>query len=224
MLLIEDNEKLAALVAQGLTKAGWFVDVLRNASDAKMALATVSYSAIILDLGPPAEEGLVFLRVLRRQNDPTPVLVLTSRTTVRDRVTALHAGADDYLIKPCAMEELIARLQAVLRRPSDVLGGQLVLGNVSLDTVGRHVSVGKATYTFSARETLLLEILLRNARKVVRRAYLDEQLFGSDGGGESNAVDVYAHRLRKVLEKAQASVAIHTIRGIGYLLAEGKST
>jgi DNA-binding response OmpR family regulator len=179
----------------------------------------MSYSAIILDLGLPDDNGIVLVRELRRRGNATPILILTARSGVGERVAALGDGADDYLTKPFAMEELIARMQALLRRRSPLLGKELLAGNVSLDTAGQQVTVAKVRCELGSRETALLEILLQNAGNVVHRDRLQQHLFGMSDDGASNAVEVYVHRLRKALEAAGATAAIHTIRGVGYFIA-----
>ena len=141
VLLVEDNTELVSLLKKGLSQGGIAADAVGTAGDASHVLATMQYAAVVLDLGLPDEDGLTLLRDLRRRGESTPVLVLTARDGVSDRVTGLRAGADDYLAKPFAMEELIARLQALLRRPGNLLGRRLTFGNVALDTEGRQVIV-----------------------------------------------------------------------------------
>jgi DNA-binding response OmpR family regulator len=165
---------------------------------------------------------LSVLRELRAQRDATPVLVLTARGGVHDRVTGLRSGADDYLAKPFAFEELVARLEALLRRPGDLLGQRLALGNVAFDTEARQVFVNGEPQFFSAREVAVLEILMRRSGRVVTKKLVEDQLFGLSSDIGSNAIEVYIHRLRKQLAEAAANVQIHTIRGVGYLIAEDK--
>ena len=165
----------------------------------------MQYAAIVLDLGLPDEDGLTLLRDMRRRGDSTPVLVLTARDGVSDRVTGLREGADDYLAKPFAMEELVARLQALLRRPGNLLGQLLTFGNVALDTEGRQVFVDGAARAFPARETAVLEILLRRGGNVAPKRLFEDHLFGLSGDVGSNAVEVYVHRLRKMLGDAGAT-------------------
>lgn len=224
VLLVEDNAELVALLVKGLARSGFAADSVGNAADAAYSLAAMRYSAIVLDLGLPDQDGLSLLRSIRGRGDSTPVLVLTARDGVSDRVNGLHAGADDYLVKPFAMEELVARLQALLRRPGNLLGRELTFGNVSLETVGRRVFVDGAVRVFPARETAILEILLRRGGNVVPKRLFEDQLFGLSGDVGSNAVEVYVHRLRKMLQDCGATVKIHTVRGVGYLLAEEKAT
>jgi DNA-binding response OmpR family regulator len=222
LLLVEDNEELATLVGKGLDAAGFASDVVATAADARAVLATTRYAAVVLDLGLPDEDGLAVLGELRARADATPVLVLTARGGVRDRVLGLRGGADDYLVKPFAMEELVARLQALLRRPGELLGRSLKLGNVVFDTEARQVFVSSTPQMFSAREVALLEILMRRGGRVVSKKVVEDQLFGLDDIG-SNAIEVYVHRLRKQLADSGASVQIHTIRGLGYLISEDKA-
>ncbi len=202
-----------------MSEAGFTVDVLTTVSDADEMLKTSRYDAVVLDLNLPDGDGHEVLRNLRSRGDSTPVLVLTARGTLTDRVSGLDAGADDYAVKPFALEELIARLNALLRRPGDLLGFALKLGNVTFDTRARQVFVdGKPCY-LSARELAVLETLLRRSGRVVPKKILEDNLFGLSDDVVSNAIEVYVHRLRKRLGEFGATVQIHTLRGIGYLIA-----
>src|SRR5689334_5174258 len=223
VLLVEDNPQLVPLLIKGLGQNSLAADAVGSVADARLALAAMKYAAIVLDLGLPDEDGLTLLREMRRKGDATPVLVLTARDGVTDRVAGLRDGADDYLAKPFAMEELVARLQALLRRPGNLLGRMLTLGNVSLDTEGRQVLIDGTARAFPARETAVLEILLRRGGNVAPKRLFEDQLFGLSGDVGSNAVEVYVHRLRKMLGDAGATVKIHTVRGVGYLMAEEKA-
>lgn len=222
VLLVEDNQELVPLIVKGLEQAGLAADSVGTVTDAQHVLATVRYAAVVLDLGLPDQDGLSILRGMRRRGDATPVLVLTARDGVTDRVTGLREGADDYLVKPFAMVELVARLRALLRRPGNLLGRVLTFGNVALDTEARQVLVDGRPRAFAARETAVLEILLRRGGNVAPKRLFEDQLFGMSGEGGANAVEVYVHRLRKLLGDAGATVKIHTVRGIGYLMAEDK--
>lgn len=222
MLLVEDNERFAALLKQGLTAGGFVVDILPTAADATEALRTNRFEVVVLDLGLPDRDGIEVLTEMRRHRDSTPVLILTARGSLKDRVAGLQSGADDYLVKPFALEELIARLQALLRRPGNLLGVALTLGNVTLDTIARQVFVEDEPIFFSPREIAVLEHLLRRAGRVVAKTLLESNLYGLSQEVGSNAVEVYVHRLRKHLSEVGATVQIHTLRGIGYLIAEEK--
>src|SRR3974390_470208 len=166
VLVVEDNEELAGLIAKGLGSAGYAVDRLGTAADARQALTTTSYAAIILDLGLPDADGLSILREMRHRKDPVPVLVLTARAGVHDRVEGLRTGADDYLVKPFAFEELLARLEALLRRPQQLLGLSLSIANLVYDTQSRQALVDGEPHLLSARESAVLEILVRRKGRV----------------------------------------------------------
>jgi DNA-binding response OmpR family regulator len=222
LLLIEDNERFAALLKQGLASAGFTVDVLTTARDASVALETGHWDIVLLDRGLPDADGLAVLSEMRRRGDTTPVLILTAHGSLKDRVTGLQSGADDYLVKPFALEELVARLQALLRRPGNLLGLALRLGNLTLDTVARQVFVDDRPIAFSAREIAVLEHLLRRSGRVVAKTLLESSLYGPAQEVGSNAVEVHVHRLRRHLVETGASVQVHTVRGVGYMIGEDK--
>jgi DNA-binding response OmpR family regulator len=222
LLIVEDNIELARLVAAGLLAAGYETDVVGSVGEARDAVRSVSYAAMILDLGLPDGDGLALLRELRQRNNPIPVLVLTARDGLQDRVQGLRNGADDYLAKPFAVVELVARLEAILRRPGQLLGSSLNLANLVYDTESRQIFIDGVPRIFSARETSVLEILLRRQGRVVPKKNVEDHIFGLTGDVASNAVEVYVSRLRKQLGESGAKILIHTIRGVGYLMAEEK--
>jgi DNA-binding response OmpR family regulator len=222
LLVIEDEPRIAEILKSGLQRAGFAVDVVQLCADAREALALTVYDAAILDLGLPDGDGLDLLSELRSAHNGVPVLVLTARDAVEDRVSGLDAGADDYLVKPFATVELIARTKALLRRPGGALGVKLQAGNVVLDTIGRDVRVGELSLQLPRRECTILEHLLRRQGRVVPKTVLEEKLYGIDEELESNAVPVHVHHLRRKLQDAQATAEIHTVRGIGYFLTEIK--
>jgi DNA-binding response OmpR family regulator len=223
LLLVEDNARLAEFVRASLAHEGFVVDVLALAEEATAALATTPYDVVVLDLGLPDADGTMVLQRLRARGSATPVLILTARDGVADRVAGLNAGADDYLLKPFAVEELVARLRAVLRRPGAALGRNLGAGNLRYDSLTRAVQVGGVPLILSRRELDILELLLRRAGHVVSKADIEENLYGHDDDIASNSVEVGIHRLRRRLAEAGGSVTITTLRGIGYLLAEAGS-
>jgi DNA-binding response OmpR family regulator len=219
VLIIEDNRRLAALVAKGCEAAGFAVDICHDLDGGRSALATARYDLAILDLGLPDGDGLGLLALLRRQGSELPVIVLTARDALEARVEGLNAGADDYLLKPFAMEELVARIRALLRRPGQALGRKLTAGNIEFDTVAREVAVGGVATVFSRRETDLLEILLRRQGRVVPKDAIEEGLYAFGDDVSSNTIEVAIHRLRKRLDEAGADIRVHTLRGIGYVLS-----
>jgi len=222
LLLIEDNERFAALLKQGLGVAGFAVDMLATVKDSTAALDTGRWDVVVLDRGLPDGEGLDVLTEMRRRGDTTPVLILTAHGSLKDRVNGLQTGADDYLVKPFALEELVARLQALLRRPGNLLGMALRLGNLTLDTIDRQVFIDERPIAFSAREIAVLEHLLRRSGRVVAKSLLESSLYGPAQEIGSNAVEVHVHRLRRHLVETGATVQVHTVRGVGYMIGEGK--
>jgi DNA-binding response OmpR family regulator len=222
LLIVEDNEELAELIAKGLKTAGYESDALSTVEEARAVLSTTFYAAMILDLGLPDGDGLELLREIRQRDNPIPVLVLTARGGLTDRVHGLRSGADDYLVKPFALEELIARLEAQLRRPGQLLGSSLRIANLAFDTQNRQASIDDQPQVLSARETAVLELLMRSKGRVVSKKQVEDHIFGHSGEVASNAVEVYVHRLRKQLSERGARVHVHTIRGVGYLIAEEK--
>jgi DNA-binding response OmpR family regulator len=222
ILIVEDNQQLADLLAKGLRTAQYDVDVLTTAAEGLDALSIVSYAALILDLGLPDGDGLSVLRELRHRKDPLPVLVLTARGGLNDRIIGLRSGADDYLVKPFALEELIARLEAQMRRPGQMLGNALRIANLEFDSRNRQATIDDEPQILSSRETAVLELLMRSKGRVVSKKQVEDHIFGLSGEVASNAIEVYIHRLRKQLSERGAKVQIHTIRGVGYLIGEEK--
>lgn len=224
LLIVEDEEELSLLIQGNLRREGYAVDIAATGEDARAALGTTRYDAVLLDLGLPDEDGLKILRDLRSGGDVTPVIALTARDSVGDRVRGLNGGADDYLTKPFALEELVARIAAVLRRPGGALGSRLTLGMLAFDTPTREVTVAGKPVVVPRRELAVLEVLLRRAGKVVTREALDGAVYAFGEETESNALEVHVSRLRKRLAEAGAGVAIHVVRGVGYLMtAQEKS-
>jgi two-component system response regulator QseB len=222
LLVIEDNERLAALVADGLGARGYACDVAHALSDADAALAAAAFDAIVLDLGLPDGDGLDWLRARKPSGEP-PALILTARGALEDRVNGLDAGADDYLVKPFSIDELAARLRALLRRPGRRADPVLRVGLLSYDAASRIASVGDRPLDLARREADLLELLMRRAGQVVRRQSIEESIYSFDEAVTPNAVEAIVSRLRRKLEEAGLSGQLHTVRGVGYLLREAEA-
>ncbi len=222
LLLIEDNQRLAELLGKGLKANGFAVDSFSTLGEAEAALAAMPYQAMILDLGLPDGDGLTLLSNLRKKSNGMPVLILTARDDLPDRVRGLNAGADDYVVKPVAIDELVARLRALLRRPGLPLSVRLSCGDMTFDSATREVRVRDELLVLSRRETELLEHLIRRAGHVVPKQLLEENLYNFDAELSSNSVEALISRLRKRLSQATARATIHTLRGVGYMLAEDR--
>jgi len=220
LLLIEDDPHLSELIPKALRATGFAVDTCELADEACCALKDGAFETVILDLGLPDHDGMTVLREMRRDGDTTPVLILTARDGLADRVSGLNAGADDYVLKPFEMEELIARLKALLRRPGGALGTTLTAGNIILNSVSREVRIGGNVADLSRRELSVLEHLMRRLEGVVVKELLAESLYGYAESGSINSVEVSVHRLRKRLAEFGATVKINTLHGVGYLLSE----
>lgn len=214
ILLVEDDELLGDGLAAGLRHCGYNVDWLRDGESARAALATEDYAALVLDLGLPRLDGMAVLRLLRAEGNAIPVLILTARDTTWDKVGGLDSGADDYLVKPVDLDELAARLRALARRRSGTRAPLLKFRDVELDPAARRVRVLGQPAEVSAREFVILEMLMRNAGKVISRAQLESALYGWGEGAESNVVEVHIHHLRRKL----GADLIRTVRGVGYLM------
>jgi DNA-binding response OmpR family regulator len=223
LLYVEDNEKLALNTSASLRDAGFVVDVVHTAADALHSVKSFEYDVVVLDLGLPDLDGLDVLPKIKVAKPQTPVLICTARDALDDRIRGLNTGSDDYIVKPFAVSELIARINAVLRRPGGALGVTLTLGNVTYETVERSVAIGGETTRFSKRELDLLELFLRKADKVVSKDAIENALYGFDDVATPNAIEVLTHRLRKKLINKGASIEIHNLRGIGYVLQENSA-
>lgn len=219
LLIVEDSAELVAMLRPLLADAGFTIDHATNVEDATLMLELGSYAAVVLDIGLPDGDGRRVVQSARARGDITPVILLTARGSVADRVAGLGAGGDDYLVKPFAPEELIARVQALLRRNNLIADRPVTCGNVTLDPATREVRIGDAPTILFARELAILEILIQRRERVVAKTQIEAQLFGLEGDLGSNAVEVYIHRLRRRLADAGASAQIVTVRGVGYMLA-----
>ncbi len=217
LLLVEDDPMIGAAVADGLRAEGYAVDWARDGRAADAALAThTPYALALLDIGLPGRDGLALLRDLRMRHDRLPVLLMTARDTVTDRVAGLDAGADDYLVKPFDLDELLARVRALLRRAAGRAAPMLTHGPLRLDPAAHAAWLDDAPLALSAREFALLHALLERPDAVLSRAQLEERLYGWNEPVGSNSVEVHIHHLRRKLGEG----IIRTVRGAGYTLGE----
>lgn len=214
LLVVEDDPLLGDAVQAGLRQAGHAVDWARDGASALHALQSEQYSAVVLDLGLPRLSGLEVLRRVRGASNAVPVLILTARDAVPDRIAGLDAGADDYLVKPFDMGELAARVRALVRRSSGLPAAVLKARGVELDPASRRVACDGAPVELSVKEYAVLHALMLNAGRVLTRAQIEEQLYAWGEEIESNAVEVHVHHLRRKL----FADLIHTVRGVGYLM------
>ena len=212
ILLAEDDEPLGRALKSGLEQAGFAVDWVRDGVAASNELAATAYQAAVLDVGLPRQDGFAVLRQLRAAGGKTPVLVLTARDAIEDRVTGLDGGADDYVVKPVDLPELAARLRALIRRSAGHSAGLIEGNGVCLDPAGRTVTVDGAVVTLAPREFDLLHVLMLANGRVLTREQIVEQLCSWGREAESNSLEVHVHRLRKHLRPE----LLRTIRGVGY--------
>jgi len=214
LLLVEDDAMIGESVRKGLQQDGFAVDWVQDGHAAELALGTNPYDTLLLDLGLPKKDGLEMLASLRRRGNPIPVLILTARDAVADRVKGLDAGADDYLVKPFDLEELAARIRALLRRKSGRADPVVQVGQLTLNPATREVTLDGKPISLSAREFGLLHALIERPGVVLSRAQLEEKLYGWGHEVESNTVEVYIHSLRRKL----GTEFIRNVRGVGYMV------
>lgn len=216
LLLAEDDPQIGSAIEKGLKLAGFSVDWSRDGRAAELALEVGNYSVLLLDLGLPRQDGISLLKKLRHNNNTIPVLIITARDAVSDRVAGLNLGADDYLVKPFDLDELIARVRAIMRRHAGRARQVLQLDSLQLNPLTREVWLADQPVTLSQREFSLLEVLLEVPGKVLSREELEERLYGWDEEIASNAVEVHVHNLRRKLGKDW----IRNVRGVGYKAAK----
>jgi DNA-binding response OmpR family regulator len=218
ILLVEDDPALADSTARALRSQGWVVDVTARGEPVALSVKQDPYDLVILDIGLPGIDGFETLRRIRAQGSGTPVLMLTARDAVEDRVRGLDAGADDYLVKPFALTELLARTKVLHRRAQARIGETLTLGRLKMDLDAKRAYIDSAPLELSAREWSVLEYLLARADKVIAKEQILQAIAGWDESISENAIEVYVSRLRSKLESA--GVRIRTVRGFGYMLEE----
>src|SRR5882724_8893520 len=228
VLLVEDDSRIAHFVAKGLREQSYAVDVVGSGEDALYQAAINTYDLVILDVMIPAPDGFAVCRELRRTGHRMPVLMLTARDAVEDRVEGLDRGADDYLTKPFEFRELLARLRALLRRPTSLQPSSLSVADLVVDTSGQAVSRSGKSISLTAKEYAFVEFLARNAGRVVGRAEIAEHVWDEEFDPFSNLIEVYVNRVRRKIDAGSAKPLLQTRRGSGYVLspdgnADGKT-
>lgn len=218
LLLVEDENEMAGMIVGALGRHDMVVDHVASLALAREAVSQGAHDAVLLDRQLPDGDGLSLIPLLRQKRGGVPVIVLSALGTTPDRIDGLDAGADDYLPKPFSVDELLARLRAVRRRPAEMSADTIRAGNLAFDLGGRNASVNGVALDLPRRELLVLEALIKRAGRSVSRAAIEDAVFGYDDEIASNALDAYISRLRRRLAEAGAGVEIHAIRGIGYLL------
>jgi len=219
LLLVEDSAKLAAWLGRSLEHHGYAVDLSRDGAEADTLLRTESYDAVVLDLSLPSLDGLSILQRLRERGNACPVVILTARGELDDRVKGLNLGADDYLAKPFDLKELEARLQAVIRRSKGLSAATVALGSLLYDSSSRVFTLRGERLLLRPKEHAVLEVLLLRAGKAVSKSALYESVFSMDATTSQDVVEIYIHRLRKQLQ--DTGICIVTLRGLGYVLEAG---
>lgn len=220
LLLVEDNPRLQDLLSEALNGAGYSLDAAGTVADLFASVAVVAYDLIIVDLGLPDGDGLVAIRRLRAEGHGMPILVITARGSVDDRVSGLDAGADDYLTKPFNNAELLARVRALLRRPSGVIGPLVEVGNTSINLSSLEVLCGGQPVDLRFSERRLLMLLMRRAGSLVQKSALETSLSEHGRDISANAIEALVSRARRTLTEAGSDVVIETVRGVGYTLKE----
>lgn len=220
VLVVEDEQDLNLLLRKVLTKAGYTVDGCLDGEDAALHLLGAEYDAVILDVMMPKKDGYTLVQEMRSQGIDTPVLFLTARDSVADRVKGLDLGADDYLIKPFDFDELLARIRAMTRKHVGLRTNLLTIGDLTMDIEQRRVTRGGEEIPLLPKEFSILEYLMRNKEKVVSREQIEDRIWNYEFTGSSNNVDGYMSRLRKKIDEGRPHRLIHTLRGVGWVLRE----
>jgi two-component system, OmpR family, response regulator len=219
VLVVEDDKKIASFVVNGLKQSGFAVDHCANGEDGLEMARSVPYDAAVVDIMLPKLDGLALVQTLRRENKNVPVLILSAKATVDDRVRGLQAGGDDYLVKPFAFSELLARVQALIRRATHTAEPtKLNVADLTMDLISREVTRGTTSLELQPREFALLEFLMRHTGRVVTKTMLLEHVWDYSFDPQTNVVDVLVHRVRSKVDKDFPTKLIHTIRGVGYVL------
>ena len=218
VLVVEDDRRLCGIIKRGLTEEGYAVDVAHDGEDGEYIGETTPYDLILLDIMLPSKDGIEVCRELRSKKVNTPILMLTAKSAVEDRVRGLDAGADDYLAKPFAFDELLARVRTLLRREASSKSSRIQVGDLVLDTLTREVWRGQRPIELTNKEYMILTYLMRHPNVVVTRTMIEEHAWDYEFDGMSNIIDVYIGRLRRKIDGEGEGSLIHTIRGAGYRL------
>lgn len=216
ILVVEDERRITAFIKRGLEEERYAVDVAYDGEEALDWAAVVDYDLIVLDVLLPKKDGIEVCRELRAQGNKVPILMLTARDAIEDRVRGLDSGADDYLVKPFAFQELVARIRALLRRSGEIKTTRLQVGDLALDTLTHRASRGGRVIELTAREYALLEFLMRHPGQVLSRTQISEHVWNYDFFTTSNVVDVYIRYLRRKIDKGFEVKLLQTVRGVGY--------
>lgn len=220
ILLVEDDLPIADFVARGLAENGYSVDVAHDGEEAVHWPTVAEFDLIILDVMLPVMNGVDVCRTLRERGLRSPILMLTARDAVEDRVRGLDSGADDYLVKPFAFAELLARIRALSRREPALMGNELTLGDLAMDTATREVTRGGRLIDLTTKEFALLEYLMRHPHQVLTRTVIAEHVWNYDFDNATNVIDVHIKNLRKKIDEAYPAKLLHTVRGAGYRITD----
>ena len=224
ILVVEDEERMASFIKRGLKEEHYVVDVAANGERALFLSEVNPYDLIVLDIMLPDKDGLSICKELRSKKINVPILILTARDSLRDKVVGLDAGADDYLAKPFAFEEFLARVRALLRRPATAKTTKLVIGDLELDQLSHTVQRAGKKILLTSKEYSLLEYLMLNAHQIVTRTMISEHVWNEDFDSLTNIFDVYIHRLRSKIDKGFKRQLIRSVRGVGYSVSDKEGT
>ncbi len=220
VLLVEDNGPLQRIIEKRLSEEGYSTDSSSDGDEGAGFACAYDYDLAILDIMLPKVSGLEILKMIKKRNPLTPVLLLTAKDSVIDKVAGLDAGADDYLVKPFAFDELLARVRALMRRQTDVEGSSLSIADLTMDLLARKVQRGSKEITLTVKEFALLEYMLRNKQRILTRSQIADHVWNYSFDSGTNIVDVYIRYLRRKIDSDESQKLIHTIRGVGYILKE----
>jgi len=220
ILLVEDEKQISDYISKGLSEAGYSVDTVDNGEDAISYAINYDYSLILLDIMIPKKNGIEVVKYLKKQKDNTHIILISAKDQIQDKVVGLDAGADDYLIKPFAFSELLARIRSVFRRNSQGNNNILIAQNLKMNLVKRDVSRDEQVIELTTREFNLLEYFMKNKNTILTRMMITEKVWNINFISDTNVVDVYINHLRKKIDKAFDKKLIHTVRGVGYILKD----